>query len=288
MTLLLLLIAKPHIPGPPPSALQAGFDTHCGSGDHIAPSHSARDLNQDGRTDNILSHWEGGSGWSSTCTCVLDGAHQALSCGTWHNTVYASFSGWEQLLLPAIKPSTGLAQAGPWQDCEALDLSRPTQSGLRLLAPDAAEAPLKWHAGPPLEQAAVCMPPAQATFHGAMSWEPSGEAELKGQWQVVYRPGPGTSLGSSEPKLWATSADGQTQVLGIGHALVLYNATAKRHAWVLNVEGLVPEDHKVDRWTSVESVEMTEESLLVQVRGRPSPSVVDIRLPALGVSGQGL
>lgn len=272
MTLLLTLLAKPYIPGPPPAALSEAFEKVCGSeGD--APARQGRDVNRDGYRESILSRWQGGSGWSETCTCLSDGDSGQVSCGTWENTVYASFSGWRPATFPYVPPSYKGPRAGP-EDCKAPDRGSPSQAGLWLLErppePSAKRSALSWHTGKPVDQDAVCMTVAQARFlDGGLSWDPSGELHDADSKVVVYQPPSSTVLdGPQGQKLWDQSPDGDTLVYSVGHALVVVQTKAKRHAWVLNAEGLVPEHHKVDRWSSIASVKLEDELLRVTLVGQ--------------------
>ena len=281
MTLLLTLLAKPFIPGPPPAALSEAFEKVCGAEDET-PSHRMRDVNRDGYRESLLSRWQGGSGWSETCTCLSDGESGQVSCGTWENTVYASFSGWRRAGFPYVPPSYKGPLAGP-EDCKAPDRESRAQAGLWLLEqapePSAKSSTLSWHAGKPVDQASVCLSVAQArTLNGGLSWEPSGELLDEDSRVVVYQPPSGTALGGPQgEKLWDQSPDGDTQIYSVGHALVVVQTKAKRHAWVLNAEGLVPEHHKVDRWSSISAAKLEGELVRVTLVGQAQKELL-IRL----------
>lgn len=275
MTLLLTLLAKPFIPGPPPAALTETFDKVCGPAEP-APTHQERELNGDGQREHLLARRQGGSGWSETCTCVQDGASGQISCGTWEETVYASFSGWRPARLPYMPPDYKGARAGP-QDCQAPDRDSPAQAGMWLLERpgNAPPAALRWHSGDPVRQAVVCMSVAQARPLGGLSWEPSGEIDDLDSRTVVYTPPSAGVLGAPEDqRIWDQSLDGQTQLLSVGHALLLVQPAAKRHAWLLNTEALVPEHHKVSRWSSIQSAKLEEDRVRVTLVGQSQAALI--------------
>jgi hypothetical protein len=128
---------------------------------------------------------------------------------------------------------------------------------------------LTWHAGPPVEQDTVCLSVSQARALGGLSWEPSGDIQDSDHRTVVYQPPSSTAL-TAPPghRMWDQSPDGSTQVLSVGHALVVVQPKAERHAWVLNAEALVPAHHKVDRWASISSVKLEGQTLRVSLVGQ--------------------
>lgn len=235
----------------------------CGTSDSrgSAPTRQSSDLNGDGHKDLSLHHEEGGAGFYASCACVEDGASKQITCAQWQGTPYSSFTRFRVVPIPYVPPRFDGAQFGP-KACAALDLSRPEQATLALLSkPATLPMALNWQPGDAAPQEQVCMSAAEAEAFPRAAWV--NQDEQAEHWQVVYSP--------SDPSNPLTPGVSPSEGPGVraelrGHSVLLTQEAPRSHAWVLNGEAWVDEDHKVDRWPTVRALWFTGATLHVRIK----------------------
>lgn len=272
MFLLLTLLAQPYQHGPAPSELGETFERVCGSAKHPAV-HFESDLNFDGHRDNAVSNHRGGVDWGETCRCQQDGASGQQSCGTWTETPTSFFSSWLPSPFPHVPPDFQGGQAGPG-NCQAPDRDNPAQALMWLLETPHPDFPpqqeaIAWVDGPALEQARVCLSPEQArAFRGGLAWDPA-ELHKDSARVVVYTPSSEGYFQRPQAPL-VTSPSGGVQAELHGHGVLLYQAKADRHAWVLNGQAWVPEHFKVRDTASVSQLWFWGDTLHIRIQADES------------------
>jgi len=222
-------------------------------------------VTDDGIPDSLLvGETTGGSGWTQSSQCVVDGASGTKVCRTRHATSYSPFTGIEFHSSPSTSTERKLARfLRP--ECEPADSTRPSQASMWRLAHSTAKN-LTWHSGRPQRPADVCLSIDEATpLASSAAWNAEGApVEKPGRWLIRYSSFWQTRAGRHD-SLEAVVRAKDFIVYQWRHSLAIYLPDRDRHAWFLN-KAAPQGAFKVDRRDRIAEVRSSRDALEVDVR----------------------